>query len=168
MSPFKLHLFGSTETRAPQTSASTVTRPEVPTAMEIEPPKASSPRVPSGKLGMILSRISTASGATIEELAEETGWQAPDRSLLRLLGQAHRFREMLLRGDGSTMAELAEEAGVTPSWFSRIVRLGFLSPRIVTAIVDGTQPLELSADRLLKAGPVSSAWSEQLATYGFV
>ena len=92
----------------------------------------------------------------------------PDRSLLRLLGQAHRFREMLLRGDGSTMAELAEEAGVTPSWFSRIVRLGFLSPRIITAIVDGTQPLELSADRLLKAGPVSSAWSEQLATYGFV
>lgn len=92
----------------------------------------------------------------------------PDRSLLRLIGQAHRFREMLLRGDGSTMAELAEEAGVTPSWFSRIVRLGFLSPRVVTAIVDGTQPLELSADRLLKAGPASSAWSEQLATYGFV
>lgn len=92
----------------------------------------------------------------------------PDRSLLRLLGQAHRFREMLLRGDGSTIIELAEEAGVTPSWFSRIVRLGFLSPRIVTAIVDGTQPLELSADRLLKAGPVSSAWSEQLAIYGFV
>ena len=92
----------------------------------------------------------------------------PDRSLLRLLGQAHRFREMLLRGDGSTIIDLAEEAGVTPSWFSRIVRLGFLSPRIVTAIVDGTQPLELSADRLLKAGPVSSAWSEQLATYGFV
>ena len=92
----------------------------------------------------------------------------PDRSLLRLLGQAHRFREMLLRGDGSTIVELAEEAGGTPSWFARIVRLGFLSPRVVTAIVDGTQPLELSADRLLKAGPVSSAWSDQLATYGFV
>ncbi len=92
----------------------------------------------------------------------------PDRSLLRLLGQAHRFREMLLRGDGSTIIELAEKAGVTPSWFSRIARLGFLSPRIVTAIVDGTQPLELSADRLLKAGPVSPNWSEQLSTYGFV
>lgn len=92
----------------------------------------------------------------------------PDRSLLRLLGQAHRFREMLLRGDGATIRELAEEAGVTPSWFSRIVRLGFLSSRIVTAIVDGTQPLELSADRLLKAGPVSPNWSEQLSTYGFV
>lgn len=65
------------------------------------------------------------------------------------------------------MAELAEEAGVTPSWFSRIARLGFLSPRIVTAIVGGTRYLELSADRLLKAGPVSSARPEQLATYGF-
>ena len=75
---------------------------------------------------------------------------------------------MLLRGDGSTIVELAEEAGVTASWFARIARLGFLSPRVVTAIVDGTQPLELSTDRLLKAGPVSSAWPEQLSTYGFV
>jgi hypothetical protein len=75
---------------------------------------------------------------------------------------------LLLGGDGSTMAEPAEEVGVTPSRFSRIVRLGFLSPRVVTAIVDATRPLELSADRLLKAGPVSSTRSEQLATYEFV
>jgi hypothetical protein len=30
------------------------------------------------------------------------------------------------------MAEPAEEAGVTPSWFPRIVRLGFLSPKIAS------------------------------------
>lgn len=92
----------------------------------------------------------------------------PDRSLLRLFGQAYRFREMLLRGEGSTMAEFADEAGVTPSWFSRLVRLGFLSPRIVTAIVDGTQPVEFSAGQLVKLGPVSVRWSEQMSAYGFV
>ena len=37
----------------------------------------------------------------------------------------------------------------------------------VEAVVDGTRALELSADRLLKAGPVSPNWSEQLAAYGF-
>lgn len=92
----------------------------------------------------------------------------PDRSLLRLLGQAHRFRNLLLEGDGRTIAELAEEAGVTASWFARIVRLSFLSPRITPALVDGRQPLELSADRLLKLGPVPASWQNQLGTYGFV
>ncbi len=112
MSPFKLHLFGSTETRAPQTSASMVTRPEVPTAMEIEPPKASSPRVPSGKLGMILSRISTASGATIEELAEETGWQA--HTLRAAISRLRRAGHTIIRvagPDGTKTYRLAGGEG---------------------------------------------------------
>lgn len=49
-----------------------------------------------------------------------------------------------------------------------VVRLGFLPPGIVTAIIDGSRPLELSADRLLREGSVSQNWSERLATYGFV
>jgi hypothetical protein len=49
-----------------------------------------------------------------------------------------------------------------------VVRLGFRSPGIVTAIIDGSRPLELSADRLLREGSVSPIWSERLATRGFV
>lgn len=62
------------------------------------------------------------------------------------------------RRSAITIAELAEEAGVTASWFARVVRSSFLSPRITTARVDGTQPLELPADRLLKLRPVPTSW----------
>jgi len=45
------------------------------------PMKKSSPRLeadparPGGKLGLILERLSTKTGATAEELVEQTGWQ---------------------------------------------------------------------------------------------
>lgn len=54
----------------------------------------------------------------------------PDRSLLRLLAQAHQFERMIMAGQGKEMRELAREAGVNPSYFARIFRLTFLAPAI--------------------------------------
>jgi len=53
----------------------------------------------------------------------------PDRSILQLLAQSRRFNDMIMRGDGVTIAELAKQAGVSPSYFTRILRLSFLAPR---------------------------------------
>ncbi len=58
----------------------------------------------------------------------------PDRSMLRLLAQAHRYREMMLEAQGRTMPDLAREAGVERPYFCRIVRLGFLAPDVVRAV----------------------------------
>jgi site-specific DNA recombinase len=52
----------------------------------------------------------------------------PDRSLLRLLGQARRFNDMVMNGRGTTITDLAAEAGVSPSYFTRIYRLSLLAP----------------------------------------
>ena len=70
---------------------------------------------------------------------------APDRSLLRLLAQAHQLRRQVMRGDGQTISGLAAEAGVGASYFTRLLRLGFLGPDAVTAILQGRQPPELNA-----------------------
>ena len=91
----------------------------------------------------------------------------PDRSLLRLLARAHRFRDLVLRGDGKSIAELAEENGVGRPYFSRIVRLGFLAPDITTAILDGRQPIELSAKRMSVTADLAKDWSEQRRELGF-
>ena len=64
----------------------------------------------------------------------------PDHSLHRLLAQAHRYREMVMHSGDRTMRELAAEAGVTSSYFSRILRLGFLAPKIVGCILDDRHP----------------------------
>jgi DNA invertase Pin-like site-specific DNA recombinase len=91
----------------------------------------------------------------------------PDRSLLRILARAQRFRDQILRGDGKTIAELAAENGIGTAYFSRIVRLGFLAPDITTAILEGRQPITLSAKRLAETAHLSAAWSEQHRELGF-
>ncbi|HVZ03581.1 recombinase family protein [Hyphomicrobium sp.] len=91
----------------------------------------------------------------------------PDRSLLRLLGQARRFHDMVAQNTNMSVAELAAAAGVTRSYFTRVFRLNFLAPRITMAILQGRQPLELTANKLKQAGALSPFWPDQLRQLGF-
>ncbi|MFC3640148.1 recombinase family protein [Camelimonas fluminis] len=91
----------------------------------------------------------------------------PDRSLLRLLARAQRFRDLVLKGDGASLTALAEASGVTGSYFSRVVRLGFLAPDITAAILDGRQPVELTAKRLSLTAELPNDWPGQRRDLGF-
>jgi hypothetical protein len=51
-----------------------------------------------------------------------------------------RFNATLVRGDGVPFAALAKQEGVSPSYFTRLVRLSYLAPDITEAILDGRQP----------------------------
>lgn len=90
-----------------------------------------------------------------------------DRSLLRLIAMAHRFNELVLTGAGLTVTELATQAGVSRSYFSRVLRLSFLAPEIAKAILLGRQPPEFSAIKLMGAGQFAGAWSDQRRQLGF-
>ncbi|MFN4140521.1 hypothetical protein [Aestuariivirga sp.] len=46
------------------------------------------------------------------------------------------------------MLDIAKREKLTDSYVSRIVTLGFLAPDIITAILEGTAPAELTANRL--------------------
>lgn len=92
--------------------------------------------------------------------------RVPDRSLLRLIGQAHRFHDMVMIGQGKTITELAKAAGVTPSWFTRVLRLSFLAPEISKAILQGCQPVTLTAKTLMLQGKLAPAWSRQRVQLG--
>ena len=89
--------------------------------------------------------------------------RTPDRSLLRLLGQSHRYNVMVMNNRGRTIAELAAEAGVGGSYFTRILRLSFLAPAVVKTILRDRHPLELTAKRLAGDTRLPIAWQEQRA-----
>ena len=91
----------------------------------------------------------------------------PDRSLLRLLGQAHQYRDLVAAGQGKSMRALAAEAGVHASYFARIFRLAFLSPEIVHAILQGRHPAELAANKLNQITRLAIAWPDQNGQLGF-
>lgn len=92
--------------------------------------------------------------------------RAPDRSMLRLIARAHRYREMLLTAHDTSMLELAAAAGVGRPNFCRVVRLGFLAPQIVQAILRGRHPPDLTAKRLSLHVTLPNAWTDQMARLG--
>jgi len=76
------------------------------------------------------------------------------------------YQTMLMRHGGKTVTDLAREAGVSSSYFTRIVRLSFLAPDIVQAILRDRHPLELNANRLAKRVRLPVSWDAQRALLG--
>ena len=90
-----------------------------------------------------------------------------DLRLIKLLTKARRLHAALIGSDGVAFAALATREGVSPSYFTRLVRLGYLAPDITQAILDGRQPRGLTADKLLAHSRLPLAWHEQRIVLGF-
>jgi hypothetical protein len=56
---------------------------------------------------------------------------------------------------------------VSPSYFTRLVRLSYLAPDITEAILDGRQPRDLTVDKLLAHSRLPLGWHEQRTVLGF-
>jgi hypothetical protein len=91
----------------------------------------------------------------------------PDARLVKLLIRARQFNATLLESNGVPFASLAKREGVSPSYFTRLVRLSYLAPDITEAILDGRQPRDLTADKLLAHSRLPLGWHEQKAVLGF-
>ena len=98
--------------------------------------------------------------------SESDARRRPDRSLHRVLAQAHRFQALMMRNGGTPISELAAEAGVDRSYFSRVVRLSFLAPEVVEAILQDRHPIDLTAKKLANGLHLPIAWDQQRAEFG--
>ena len=110
------------------------------------------------------------SGREIRMLIEGTDPFAaakPDARLIKLLIRARRFNTALVGSDGVPFAAVARRQGVSPSYFTRLVRLSYLAPDITQAILDGRQPPDLTADKLLAHSRLPLAWQDQRTLLGF-
>ena len=89
-----------------------------------------------------------------------------DPALLRLLIRARELKAKLMLSGEASLTETAAGEGISRSYLTRIARLGFLAPDIVQAILDGRQPLHLSAARITRLTNLPLDWSEQRAVLG--
>ena len=63
---------------------------------------------------------------------------------------------------GRSISEMAKEFGVSSSYFTRMLRVSFLAPDITRAILQGRQPLGLTASKLIADFRAPIDWQEQL------
>ncbi len=90
----------------------------------------------------------------------------PDPSLIKLIVKAHRLHEKLM-GENLGIGDIAASHGVHHSYVSRLIRLAFLSPEITEAILDGRQPLGLTAAKLMQVSRLPLEWRAQGQTLDF-
>ncbi len=91
----------------------------------------------------------------------------PDPTLLKLLRRAHAWRQQLETGPSETVADLAATNGVNASYFTRVLRLAYLAPDIIEAIIEGRQPPELTANKLVRVKNLPIDWPGQRQALGF-
>jgi hypothetical protein len=87
-----------------------------------------------------------------------------DRTLIKALARAYRWKRLLDAGSFATIEEIAAHERISASYLTRVMRLTLLAPDIIEAILDGRTPA-LGMDELLS--PMTPLWSEQRALLGF-
>lgn len=97
--------------------------------------------------------------------AEANGQQTPG-DLLDLIADAMAAQRLVLASPDLSLQQIAKQEGRCRTQLARLLRLSWLSPRIIEAIADGTQPKGLSRRGLL-IGELPIDWAEQERWFGF-
>ena len=71
-------------------------------------------------------------------------------SLLRILTRAHDVQARLVENTALTVHDIARAEEVTPDYLYTVLRLRWLSPDITSAIINGRQPIQLKAKKLMR------------------
>ena len=135
-------------------------------------PKASADRPPGARRNPDSVRTDTAAACRAGDHDADRWHRSvchskPDARLVKLLIRACQFNAALLDSDGVPFAALAKRHEVSPFYFTRLVRLSYLAPDITDAILDGRQPRDLTADKLLAHSRLPLTWHEQRTVLGF-
>jgi site-specific DNA recombinase len=90
----------------------------------------------------------------------------PNPKLVALLERAAATRQLVLQNRDVTPEDLARQRRMGPSYFARMLRLNYLAPDIQAAIVDGTQPPDLTPKKLIFS-LLPLDWEQQRQMLGF-
>jgi site-specific DNA recombinase len=112
-----------------------------------------------------LQRVGREMRMLVENAHDQT---LADPGLLRVIARAHDIHARLMQSTDLTLHAIASKEHVTPGYISRLLRLPLLAPDIVTAIVNGKNPPQLTAKKLMRlALEIPIDWIEQRKLLGF-
>ena len=90
-----------------------------------------------------------------------------DPALLGLVAKAWTARQALNSRPGISVEEAAERIGLKADYFRVLVRISFLAPDILAAILEGRQPATLTRQKLARMTNLPLEWEAQRIMLGF-
>ncbi len=90
-----------------------------------------------------------------------------DPALLRLLTRAHGLARRIANNPSSTLEDISAQERMGAPYAARLMRLNYLAPEIVIAILNGRQPEGVTATKLIADTRLPLDWSEQCREMGF-
>ena len=109
--------------------------------------------------GCVMKLITPGGGAALP---------AVDHTLVRTIVRARTWWGQLCADPSLTVTGIAAREQVTKSYVTRIIRLAFLAPDILGAVLDGTAPAHLTTDRLTLGDVIPAGWNDQRRAFGIV
>jgi len=106
----------------------------------------------------------TRRGAELKLILQGAGSDpcTPDPNLIKtILDARQRFAAYTRLHNPKSISEIAIAAGASTGDISRSMQLVFLAPDLIEAILDGRQPCELTATRLLRLDRLPQFWGDQ-------
>lgn len=86
----------------------------------------------------------------------------PDPVLLRLIAQAFAAQDHIVQGNPQPTVE-----AYSKRYMHQLVRLSYLAPDIISAIINGTQPPDLTGRKIMRQNNIPLDWAGQRSMFGF-
>lgn len=135
------------------------------TELPRDPTTGSSGPILTLKIPIQLARVGEQMKLLVEDADDN---REPDMALLRVLTRAYDVQQRLCDDPSLKVREIARQEQITSNYLYVILRLRWLAPDIVTAIVNGRQPRQLSTKRLMRlAAKLPTDWAAQRTLLGF-
>jgi hypothetical protein len=87
-------------------------------------------------------------------------------SLVKAISRASDWVRRMESGECKNQRALAKATGLEPRYINSILRIGFLAPEIVEALIEGDQPPDVTLATFTGVLPLN--WREQKKLIGFM
>ena len=112
-----------------------------------------------------LQRVGREMRMLVENSDDQT---KADPGLLRIVARAHDIQARLTQDTELTVHMIARQEHVSANYIYRLLRIPSLAPDIITAIINGKNPPQLTAKKLMRLTPqIPVGWAEQRNLLGF-
>lgn len=100
-------------------------------------------------------------------LVMENSTSKIDPTLIKAVARAHAWYDDLVSGREQSIAAIASREGSSTRYISSVMKLVFLCPDIIKAITSGWQPIDITANKLIKCSSLPLDWTKQRSMLDF-